>query len=62
MTGLTRLEELVINWRKAQLAIDAMTIEQRQRDIKPLERLVAAHNALTEYADLIIKVDPARMD
>jgi hypothetical protein len=45
------LEKLVIEWRDAQKAIDRMTVEERRRDRKPLDRLVAAHNALIKYAN-----------
>ena len=45
------LEKLVREWRDAQLAIDAMTPKQRRADRAPLDRLIAAHNALVKYAD-----------
>jgi hypothetical protein len=45
------LEKLVTEWRDAQKAIDRMTVEERRRDRKPLDRLVAAHNALIKYVD-----------
>jgi hypothetical protein len=48
---MTDLEALVREWREAQKAIDAMTLAERQRDRKPLDRLVAAHNALIKFAD-----------
>ena len=44
------LERLVREWRDAQLAIDQMTVEERRRDRRPLDRMVAAHNALIKYA------------
>jgi hypothetical protein len=46
-----QLEKLVREWRDAQLAIDQMTVEERRRDRKPLDRMVAAHNALRKYAE-----------
>ena len=49
MTDL--LEKLVREWCEAQLAIDRLTVEQRQRDNGPLLRMVAAHNNLREYAE-----------
>lgn len=48
---MTPLEKLVKEWCDAQKAIDATPIEQRQYDRKPLERLVAAHNALRAYGE-----------
>jgi hypothetical protein len=45
------IEKLVREWRDAQLAIDALTPEQRRADPRPLDRLIAAHNALVKYAD-----------
>lgn len=48
---MTPLEKLVKEWRDAQHAIDRTPVEQRQKDHGPLERLVAAHNALVKYAD-----------
>ena len=45
------LEKLVREWRDAQHAIDKMTVEERRRDRKPLDRMVAAHNALRKYAE-----------
>lgn len=45
------LEALVIEWRNAMLAIDRLSVQHRQRDIAPLERMVAAHNALVQYID-----------
>jgi hypothetical protein len=45
------LEKLVREWRDAQRAIDRMTVEQRRKDDAPLDRLVAAHNALIKYAN-----------
>jgi hypothetical protein len=49
----THLQKLVSEWRDAQKAIDAMTIEQKRHDKGPLDRLIAAHNALIAYADQI---------
>lgn len=45
------LERLVIEWRAAQKAIDRMTLVEREKNRKPLDRLIAAHNALAKYAD-----------
>ena len=45
------LEKLVREWRDAQRAIDATPQHQRQHDRAPLDRMVAAHNALRKYAD-----------
>jgi hypothetical protein len=45
------LEKLVREWRDAQNAIDKLSVQQRQADNTPLQRLVAAHNALKKYAD-----------
>lgn len=45
------IEKLVREWRDAQLAIDALTPKQRRADPGPLDRLIAAHNALVKYAD-----------
>lgn len=45
------LEKLVREWRDAQKAIDAMTVKERNQDRAPLDRLIAAHNALIKYAD-----------
>jgi hypothetical protein len=45
------LEDLVREWRLAQLAIDKMTVDERRADERPLDRLVAAHQALVAYAD-----------
>lgn len=45
------LEKLVREWRDAQKAIDRMTLEQRRVTGEPLQRFIAAHNALVEYAD-----------
>jgi hypothetical protein len=47
----TPLAALVREWRCAQKAIDALTVEQRRADHTPLDRLVAAHQALIAYAD-----------
>lgn len=53
MTNLEELhlERLVIEWRAAQKAIDRMTLVEREKNRKPLDRLIAAHNALAKYAD-----------
>jgi hypothetical protein len=48
---MNKLEQLVREWRDAQKAIDRMTDQERQNDLKPFERLVRAHNALVKYAD-----------
>ena len=45
------LEKLVREWRDAQHAIDRMTVEERRKNREPLDRLVAAHNALRQYAE-----------
>jgi hypothetical protein len=45
------LEGLVREWRDAQKAIDELTVEERRDDLKPLQRMVAAHNALVKYVD-----------
>jgi hypothetical protein len=45
------LEQLVREWRDAQKAIDEMTPPQRQHDRAPLDRLIAAHNALLRWAN-----------
>ena len=45
------LEKLVIEWRDAINAIDKLTQEQRQKNLEPLNRLVAAQNALLKYAN-----------
>jgi hypothetical protein len=45
------LERLVREWRDAQREIDKLTVEERQRDFRPLMRMVAAHNALLKYAN-----------
>ena len=52
---VTRVEKLVKEWREAQLAIDRMTLQQRRSDRRPLDRVIAAHNALVKYADEEIK-------
>lgn len=44
------LAALVREWRDAINAIDALTLEQRRQNLEPLERLMAAHNALLKYA------------
>lgn len=48
---MTTLEKLVREWREAQKAIDAMLLKERQKNREPLDRLIAAHNALVKYAD-----------
>jgi hypothetical protein len=48
---MTRLEKLVREWRDAQKAIDRLTVQERRENREPLDRLVAAHNALAKYAD-----------
>jgi len=45
------LIKLVLEWRAAQLAIDRLTVEERRNNREPLDRLVAAHNALVKYVD-----------
>lgn len=45
------LEKLVKEWHEAQKAIDAIPPAQRRWDRAPLDRLIAAHNALIKYAD-----------
>lgn len=45
------LEKLVREWRDAQKTIDRLTVQERQQDRAPLDRLIAAHNALIKYAD-----------
>lgn len=45
------LEKLVREWREAQKAIDRMSNEERLTNKTPLDRLIAAHNALIKYAD-----------
>ena len=45
------LERLVKEWRDAQKAIDRMPVRERQKNREPLERMIAAHVALLEYAD-----------
>jgi hypothetical protein len=44
------LEQLVREWRDAQQAIDRLSVQERQKNIEPLHRLIAAHNALLKYA------------
>jgi hypothetical protein len=46
-----QLEKLVTEWRDAQRAIDRLTVEQRREDRGPLDRMIAAHNALLKYAN-----------
>lgn len=48
---MTELETLVKEWRDAQHAIDKLSVEERRANREPLERMVAAHNALRKYAD-----------
>jgi hypothetical protein len=53
---VTELEQLVKEWRDAQDAIDNTTTQlmtrfERQHNRAPLDRMVAAHNALRKYAD-----------
>lgn len=48
---MTQLEKLVREWREAQKAIDRLSLKERQQNREPLERLIAAHAALIEYAD-----------
>jgi hypothetical protein len=45
------LKKLVIEWREAQKAIDRLSVEERRASREPLDRLVAAHNALLRYVD-----------
>jgi hypothetical protein len=45
------LERLVREWRDAQKAIDRMTVQERQKNREPLDRLIAAHNTLIKYID-----------
>jgi hypothetical protein len=45
------LEKLVREWRDAQRAIDRMTVQERQKNREPLDRMIAAHMALLKYAD-----------
>lgn len=45
------LAKLVKEWRQAQKAIDAMTVQERRANREPLNRLVAAHNTLVRFAD-----------
>lgn len=45
------LERLVTEWRDAQRAIDRMSVEERRKNKEPLERMIAAHNALLKYAN-----------
>jgi hypothetical protein len=45
------LERLVREWRAAQKAIDRLTQAERMTNKAPLDRLIAAHNALIKYAD-----------
>ena len=45
------LEKLVREWRDAQKAIDATPVKERYDNREPLDRLIAAHNALIKYAD-----------
>lgn len=45
------LEKLVREWREAQKAIDRLTPQERQSNREPLDRMIAAHNALVKYVD-----------
>jgi hypothetical protein len=45
------LEKLVREWREAQKAIDRLPVKERQQNREPLDRLIAAHEALIKYAD-----------
>jgi hypothetical protein len=44
------LEDLVCEWRDAQLAIDKMSVAERRADMRPLARMIDAHNALLKFA------------
>ena len=46
-----KLEQLVIEWREAQKAIDRIAVHDRQESRALLDRLIAAHNALIKYVD-----------
>jgi hypothetical protein len=46
-----QLEKLVREWYEAQKAIDRMSVEERRKNRAPLDRMVAAHNALRKYAE-----------
>jgi hypothetical protein len=45
------LNRLVREWRDAQRAIDTLSVEERRKDLSPLQRMVAAHNALLKFAE-----------
>jgi len=45
------LERLVREWRDAQREIDRTPQAEREHNLAPLKRLVAAHNALLKYAN-----------
>lgn len=45
------LKRLVKEWRDAQRHIDATPHAERQHNREPLDRLIAAHNALLKYAN-----------
>ena len=45
------LEKLVREWRDAQREIDRTPVEERKNNLAPLQRMVAAHNALLKYAN-----------
>lgn len=48
---MSELEKLVKEWRDAQRAIDQTPVRERQTNREPLDRMIAAHNALLKYAD-----------
>jgi hypothetical protein len=52
---MSELEKLVREWRDAQLAIDATPQHERQHNRAPLDRMIAAHNALLAYANENLK-------
>jgi hypothetical protein len=45
-----KLETLVREWRDAQKAIDKMSVAERRTDMRPLARMIDAHNALLKFA------------
>lgn len=47
---MTRLEQLVREWRDAQQAIDRLSVAERRANMKPLARMIDAHNALLKFA------------
>jgi hypothetical protein len=47
----TRLEMLVKEWYDAQKVIERMTKKERRNTREPLDRLIAAHDALINYVD-----------